>query len=227
MAKAPPSFSSVADRLSRLESRISVLLTHSRRFEEQFQAQDRQRESLSSRLSSVEHKPEIEGLSSRLAAIEQRLGPGTFDALESGLNALRADMEMRDEYLTATAGFVRDELNTDIHVLNGNLIDVTSCPNHRTIVHRIPSPGIHIRCQHCNLIFCSACRKWHENTCDCNADPLIAKRCPFCTLPVVKVLGSDHIACRCRKHWCFACRFGAHTGREIEVHMHQVHKGGF
>jgi hypothetical protein len=186
------------------------LLSQSRRFEEQFQAQDRQIEQLSFRFSTIGHEFD-----------QQRSNALDVNALKTEMTALQ------DAKLTTAVQTLRGELTAAVRELKDSQMDLTFCPKHQTTVYRIPSPPVSIACPFgCDQRFCATCRKWHDIELVCNPDPPGVKRCPFCALPVVKTSGANNITCRCGKHWCWVCRAGFDTGREVYAHLTQVH-GGF
>jgi hypothetical protein len=99
-----------------------------------------------------------------------------------------------------------------------------SCPNHQQFLLPVPEPGQSLKCEHCNLFFCGACRTWHEmdEGCDMGEIPG-AKRCPKCLTPVFKTSGCNHITCRCGCHWCYKCRQGFEQKAHCYRHMTNEH----
>ncbi|OHT16917.1 hypothetical protein TRFO_12789 [Tritrichomonas foetus] len=96
----------------------------------------------------------------------------------------------------------------------------TFCPNHPNFLLILPKERRNIKCNHCNFMFCSTCRSWHNMDQPCiDEDPSI-KRCPRCKLPSFKYAGCDHITCRCGCHWCYRCAKAAFdTPKECYTHM--------
>ena len=102
----------------------------------------------------------------------------------------------------------------------------TFCPNHPSKIFRIPKEPIEIKCQcqHCDMIYCVVCFKWHrKNECQ-ELDPSI-KRCPQCGIPTDKISGCNHMTCICGCHWCYQCEKSEiyRTQAECYAHMRIVH----
>jgi hypothetical protein len=88
---------------------------------------------------------------------------------------------------------IRDIL---IELMNGNISKLNS-PIHK--------------CYLCNSIWCSKCGKTHPGRlCDNEDDKELgdAKRCPNCSLPIIRDGGCFHMNCtRCNVHWCWDCNY--------------------
>ena len=54
-----------------------------------------------------------------------------------------------------------------------------------------------------------------------------AKRCPRCSVPILKTQGCNHITCRCGCHWCYVCRQGFDKSGDCYSHMNSAHGGYF
>jgi hypothetical protein len=78
----------------------------------------------------------------------------------------------------------------------------------------------------CGKELCQSCGQWHGRRCP--KDTWKGRRCPACNAPTVKEEGCNHIACRCGKHWCYACTVSPvfDTPGECYQHMTKTH-GGF
>ena len=64
------------------------------------------------------------------------------------------------------------------------------------------------RCRKCQRQYCAQCMMaYHSGSCDDNFEEHFQnyKRCPSCGIMIERIVGCNHITCRCSFHFCFGC----------------------